>query len=581
VRSITSRFCLVVLLGVVWSGDARGSAPPQVSGPPRTQGTPPRDAAKTETKGTAVIRGRVVAADTGRPLRRTRVTVSAPALGDEGRRTTSTDLDGRYEIKELRAARYRVSVTRGGFLPLEYGQRRPGELGRPIQIADGQTVEKIDFALPRMSVITGRVTDETGEPIEGVSIYAMRMLFFEGSRRFVPASSSSDRTDDSGEYRISRLPPGSYAVMASTRETWRVMENGKETVLGYMPTYFPGVAAPGEARRVNLAVGQETRGIDFSLVPGRTAKISGIALDSQRRPFTRVSLGIDVRGLGFGSFSAGPDVTVAPDGTFTANNVPPGEYTLSASRMADDPHGEPEVAITRLVVEGTDIEGITLSGSAGGTVSGRFVVEGETVPKMSAIRVQIAEALRIQPSPVLLGAFRNNGGSSPVKDDGTFSVEHVFGRARFRVSVPEGWMLKAVMHNGRDLADDPIELQSGETLNGVEVIVTNRVTSIAGQLTDDKHMPLRDATVVVFPDDQAKWFESSRSVRAVRPDQEGQWEIKGLPPGEYLGIALPYVEDGGWNDPDYLEALRKDATRVTLAEAASQTVPLKLVVPKQ
>ena len=55
-----------------------------------------------------------------------------------------------------RAARYRVQVTRSGYLPLDYGQRRPGELGRPVELADGQVHRAVDFALPRMSVITGQ-----------------------------------------------------------------------------------------------------------------------------------------------------------------------------------------------------------------------------------------------------------------------------------------------------------------------------------------------------------------------------------------------------------------------------------------
>ena len=54
-----------------------------------------------------------------------------------------------------------------------------------------------------------------------------------------------------------------------------------------------------------------------------------------------------------------------------------------------------------------------------------------------------------------------------------------------------------------------------------------------------------------------------------------------MPPGDYLAIALDYVEDGAWNDPEYLEALMRDSERLTLAEAGSETVALKLVVPKQ
>src|SRR5262252_4752928 len=126
--------------------------------------TPPRDRPAMPT-GTGVIRGRVVAADTGRPLRRVRVTITATELGGVPR-NVSTDADGRYEVTELPAARFRVAARRSGYLPLQYGQRRPLELGKPLEMLEGQVVEHVDFALPRMGIITGRVLDDTGDPIE-------------------------------------------------------------------------------------------------------------------------------------------------------------------------------------------------------------------------------------------------------------------------------------------------------------------------------------------------------------------------------------------------------------------------------
>ncbi len=548
--------------------------------PSANRTTPPRDTERKDVKGTAVLKGRVVAGESGKPLRRARITIRAPELGSESQRTTSTNLDGRYEFKDLPAARYRVSVTRGGYLGLDHGQRRPGEIGRPVQLADGQVLDKIDFALPRMSTITGRVTDESGEPIEGVRIFATRMMFFEGRRRLVPIGTSSIQTDDEGEYRISRLSPGNYYVMATTKETWTVTENGQDRLVGYMPTYFPGATTATEARRVTLAVGQAASAIDFSLMPGRTAKVSGTAVDSRQRPFARVSMSEEVRGLGFASFGAGPAANVAADGTFTIPNVPPGEYTISASRREGDPLGPPEVAIATIFVDGNDIDNLTLTGSAGGKVSGRVIVEGEAPPKMSSVLVSVRQLLRNQPSPVVLGLQRSNR-EPGVKEDGTFVAENVFGRAHFQVTLPDGWMLKAVTREGRDIADAPIELGSGEELTDVEVVISSRVTVVGGRLEDDRKLPIRDATVVVFDADTEKWFESSRRVRATRPDQDGQWQVKGLPSGEYLAVALDYVEDGAWNDPEYLDALKQDAVRVTIGDGSSQTVALKLVIPKQ
>lgn len=546
------------------------------------QGLPPRDAVATTAKdGTGVIRGRVISAEGGQPLRRAKVTVFAAALGQDSRRTTSTDVDGRYEIKDLRAARYRVSVTRGGYLPLDYGQRRPGEQGRPVQVADDERVENVDFSLPRMSVISGRVTDETGDPIEGVNVYAMRSMFFEGERKLVPVNMAA-RTDDTGNYRILRLEPGSYAVMASTHETWVVNTAGRQETLGYVPTYFPGVSGSGSARRVTVGVGQEVVGTDFGLVPGRAPTVSGMAVDSRGRPFTEVTLQEEVRGVNFGSFGGGQRATVGPDGRFSMTNVPPGEYMLGAVRLPNESGFEPEAAVMPVVVGGDDLDNIVLTGSGGGTISGTVIAEGQSPLKMSGVRITVITPVRTQTSPMLLGAFRSSGqfGSQTAADDGRFTIEHVFGRARFQVFVPDGWMLKNVEFGGRDVSDQPVELRNGEEWRDVKVTITDRVTTVNGRLLDAKLQPLRDATVLLFPDDPDRWFETSRSIKAARPDQQGGWEIKGLPPGEYLAVAREYIENLAWNDPEYLETLRADGIKVRVSEGAPQSVAVKISQPR-
>jgi hypothetical protein len=135
------------------------------------------------------------------------------------------------------------------------------------------------------------------------------------------------------------------------------------------------------------------------------------------------------------------------------------------------------------------------------------------------------------------------------------------------------------MHDGRDITDTAIELKSGEALSDVQILVTNQVTSVTGRLADDKGQPLTDATVLVFADDPSQWAADSRGVRAVRPNQQGEWQIKGLPAGVYLAVALEYVEDGMWNDPEFLESLRRDAQPLTVNDATAQTMALTLVKP--
>jgi hypothetical protein len=567
------RFCIRLatpaLLAALISSLASAQAP----------GLPPRDQQRPAAQtGTAAIRGRVFAGDTGKPLRRARIAVSSPDLGGN-QRNTSTDADGRYELTDLPAGRYTMRVSRSGYLELRYGQRRPLEPAKQIQLLDRQVVERIDFSLPRMGLITGRVLDEFGDPIEGVNVYALRSMYFNGKRQLVPTGGGPQvRTDDAGQYRLLGLAPGTYFITASTRETWTVARGDVKETMGYAPTYFPGTPRVSDARRVTVKLGQEAGNTDFALVVGRAAKISGTAFDSHGKPFSSVSVGQEVRGDSFASFGSAASGPVAADGTFSIPNIPPGDYVLSAVSGRDT--GEPDVARLPVTVDSVDLDNISLNGSAGGTVTGQVATDEGTVPDIPRLRVTLLEYSTGQPSPTVLGAFRNPG-ASDVKADGTFSVTGVFGQSRLRVTLPDAWAVKAVLLDGRDVAEQPFELRSGETITGMQIVVTNKVTSVIGQIVDDKGAPLMDGTVIVFASDSDRWAENSRFVKSARPDQQGQWQVKGLPAGEYLAVAVDYVEDGQWNEPEYLESLRRHAQKLTLDEAASKSISLKLIVPDQ
>jgi hypothetical protein len=94
-----------------------------------------------------------------------------------------------------------------------------------------------------------------------------------------------------------------------------------------------------------------------------------------------------------------------------------------------------------------------------------------------------------------------------------------------------------------------------------------------GGLLDDKQQPAEGA-VVIFPEDTSRWCEDSRTVRSARPDQHGEFSIKGLPAGKYLIAAVDYVQDGQWYDPEFLADLRPRAERLSLAEAESKRIDL-------
>ncbi|HMC75989.1 MAG TPA: carboxypeptidase-like regulatory domain-containing protein, partial [Vicinamibacterales bacterium] len=142
---------------------------------------PPGRQART---GTSSLRGRVIAIDTGTGVRRAQVRISGP---DIGTKTALTDAQGRFEFRDLPAGRFNVSVSKSGFVTMSYGQNRPFEPGRPIELADAQKMEKADISLPRGSVLAGRVSDEVGEAVAEAEVTAMRMQFTNGKRKLVPS----------------------------------------------------------------------------------------------------------------------------------------------------------------------------------------------------------------------------------------------------------------------------------------------------------------------------------------------------------------------------------------------------------
>src|SRR3989440_9881660 len=203
------------LVGILFAGSISSAQPPQPQ-------MPPRDSPQATQPGTAVIRGRVVAADTGQPLRKAQVRIFAPEIREN--RLATADADGKYEFKEVKAGRYNVTASKGSYVALQYGQTRPFEPGKPLEILANQTIEKVDFALPRGGIVTGRVLDEFGEPLPDTMVSVQRYQNFNGQRRLAPDGRPAT-TNDIGEFRLFAIPPGQYYLSA----TLRPMGSGGDT----------------------------------------------------------------------------------------------------------------------------------------------------------------------------------------------------------------------------------------------------------------------------------------------------------------------------------------------------------------
>jgi len=516
-------------------------------------GLPARDAGPEPT-GTGRIRGRVVDAETGLALRDTLLTVSGGGLRTG--RNVGTDDEGRYEFENLPAGRFNLSATKPGYMTLAYGQRRPFESGRPIELGERQTLETVDFAVPRGGVIVARVADENGEPLANIRVLAQRYRFSGGERRLVQVNQSYQGTDDRGEVRVYGLPPGEYYVSAQPPPAAAGVgftEDGRS----FVTTFFPGTPSTDNAERVTVQVGKEVNA-SFALVAARLARVSGVVRRGDGSPAGRGS--VSISGRTPGTFGRG--ATTQPNGTFTFVDLAPGEYSLQGSF---GPPPERELGRMTLTVAGADISGVVVPLGRGGTIRGRLRFDADPP---ADIRLNTQRVLFTSP---------NSGNSATVDESGTFVIGNLFDPGVIRLQLPPpGWFLKSVTLGGRDVTDVPIAAESGADVTGVEVMLTQKRAEISGGAVDNKGAAVNDYTAVFFPEDRAQWTNMSRLFGTARPDQRGRFRLAGLPAGKYLAVAVDYLETGSERDPDLLDRLRERSTPVTLGDGESKDITLAL-----
>jgi hypothetical protein len=472
--------------------------------------------------------------------------------------TTSTNSQGAFELRDVAPGSYFVSASRAGYLELQYGQRRPRERGVSVDVRGADTIQRIDIALPKGSVLAGRITDELGEPYPGVRVSVLEVRYQQGRR--VPFPSGGATTDDLGAYRIPGLLPGTYQVSATSSETWR---NERQENYGYATTYYPATASEN-AQSITLRAAEDRTDIDFSLTASRTARLRGrvIRPTGEPMPGEQVSLSVAFRGTGLAMAGNPISTRTLADGTFELRDVAPADYMLRAG-------GRTESASLFVAVSG-DIDNLVLAPLSGSSVTGAVITDEGTPPPFPASGVRLnllaPEPERVLPT-VRLPAVNN---------DWTFALANLGGPFLFRVQgLPGEWMIDAVRLNDADLTDAPFDVPTGgREITGLQIVITQRVGTVSGTVVMTDGKPTADATVVVFPDDETKWMFGSRFVRSARPTSAGTFSITGLPAGNYFAVAREAVIDGQWESREFLESVRQDATRIVLAAGASEAVSL-------
>src|SRR5689334_5078247 len=224
-----------------------------------TPAPPPRPPGRVE--------GKAVNTVNGEPVRKASVTL----LSRKGAKGTSyiaqTDSNGHFQIDGVEPAEYGINAEHAGFLV-----RPPGAEGAPlppVKVERDQAVPEVTIPMMPLGVVTGRVTDEDGDPARGVQVRAMQYGFNSGKRTL--RNSSQVTSTDKGEFRLFGLRPGTYYLEATPRQVQTYIRQAGEPVKGprppaaYAATFYPNVPDSPHAVPVEVGAGAVLRGIDIRL----------------------------------------------------------------------------------------------------------------------------------------------------------------------------------------------------------------------------------------------------------------------------------------------------------------------------
>lgn len=539
---------------------------------------PSQTPAAKDTKETGFISGRVTSSD-GRPLAGVTIALQgAEPTFDRARSAprATTDADGRYQVANVPAGRYRVQA-----LAPVYTQ--PGlrsnpfinDGGKTVNLGPGEAAENVDFVLTRGGVITGRVTSAEGKPViaERVMITYADQTDQRGFSAMATAPNEFE-TDDRGVYRVYGLAPGRYFVSVGIDRGPGSISVGVDAS-PYTRTFYPSTTDASQAKVVEVSSGGEATGIDITLAEtGRRYRASGRVVDETGKPVAGVATGYgslraDAKTIG----SSGSDGTLTDDrGEFVIRNLTPGRYAAFVfNGFGSAPTDNYSEAVPFEITD-ADVTGLVIKVRPGASVSGTITVEGTSDRAVLAKlgQLQLFTEMTSAPGTASDGAiypptFINQ---VPVNPDGSFRIGGLrpgrlsLNLANFRPGA-RGFALLGITRNGADVSDG-IDIGAGEQVTGVRMRIGYGASVVRGTIeVRDGSQPaaLPQGMTLRVTARRTNSGDSRYATLGAEVDARGRFVIEGLMGGEYeLNVHVFTLPSPGSQTITRLHAIRQTVT---------------------
>jgi hypothetical protein len=435
-----------------------------------------------------------------------------------------TDPDGNYRIVNLPPGTYYVIPMSSLFVLTDLNPIN--QMGTPLLLSEGETVDDINFAMARGCVITGRVTEADGRPIieQRVSVVSVdqpnQQPLFQPQMVF--------QTDDRGVYRMFGLRAGRYKVAVGQTDDGFVGGSAAGRT-GYQTAFYPNATSVDQAKIVDLAEGDQATNIDIVVsraLPGFA--VNGTIVNGEtNQPVNNVHVRLQRKNDDRNSYFPITGIS-NQKGEFRLENIPPGSYSIFLSAQLDaDLRADP----LQFQVVDQEVAGLVVRTVRGATVSGTVVVEGTNDPAVMAKTRQLRIYAWVQ-------AAETSGGVRPsqVSADGSFRLTGLpAGIANFEVSALDyGQQTSLIMlrieRDGVVVPRGGFDIKTGEQISGVRIVFSYGTGSVRGTINFENGPAapgLRFFVRLSKPGDSEARFQQ-REV-----DTRGRFLIEGVSPGTY------------------------------------------------
>jgi hypothetical protein len=453
-----------------------------------------------------------------------------------------------------------------------YGSEAPGisvlDPPRPnLQLNPGETRAGLDFVLRRALGIEGRVLDPWETGMATVSVIVKRV-----TERIRP--SAHVYTDDRGMYRAYGLAPGRYRVCAEIEQH---SDDAAAEAPRLATTCYPAAVDGANAGEVVLTSDDAT-GVDVQVQLSRSSSfsLSGSVVDASGSP---------VAGAFVGAYPVDDDGPSASQrtrgGEFVLSGLAPRRYMVRASygeTTPDDPRGSrAQVGYAFADLSAGDTGGLLVPLSKPVDVAGKVTFEGER----AGIR---RPGMVVHTSPVQqrVMQFDARPPFSPVDDDLSFKLSRVYRLPLIvrMTGLPDGWVLKSVRYDGRDVTYVATDFGAKPDPARVEIIVTKRVAQALMRVLDEQGTPAPSSYIFAVPTDPSRWALPFAVVATPRADADVM-KLGPILPGDYFIVAMPAntrpIQPG---ESRRFQRLAAVAERVTLGDLDERTIDLQLLVER-